>query len=41
MALWLPPGWGGPERGALGQVKVRLEEETGGVDISLVLYMGV
>lgn len=41
MALWLPPGWRGLEHGALGQVKVRLEEETGGVDITLVLHMGV
>lgn len=38
---FVAPGWGGPEHGVLGQVKVRLEEETGGADSILVLHMGV
>lgn len=31
----------GAEHGVLGQVKVRLEEETGGTDNILVLHVGV
>lgn len=34
---FVAPGWGGPEHGILGQVKVSLEEETGGAESILVL----